>query len=113
MSPIVALKHEMDVAEQIRTRVAAAVPKLDPDLQAWVQEHLITPRLVDLARDADGKTSVPLWLVTDHVGRQDSSYRVVWDPDALAFGLECTLANGVEWYMGPHKGGFADVIRAL
>jgi hypothetical protein len=101
----ITLDREMDVAEQIRTRVAADVPRLDPDLQVWVHEHLITPRSVDLARDADGKTSVSLWLVTDHVGRRDSSYRVVWDPDALAFGLECTLAMVWSGTWGRTRGG--------
>lgn len=107
------MNDAMEGAEEIRARVAADLPRLGRSLRAWAEAHLIPPRLVELAGDPDGKTRVLVWLVTDHVGREDANYRVVYDPDAAAFGLEMTLSSGMQWYMGPHEGGFADVIEGM
>jgi len=72
---------------------------LGPHLRSWVDEHLISPRQVCVAIDTNGTSFKTLWLVTDRVGENDSSYRVVYDDETDAFGLECTLDSGVEWYM--------------
>jgi hypothetical protein len=103
----------MELAAHIQALVAAELATLEPNLQSWAREHIIAPRLERLAADPEGRASVPVWLVTDHTGVRDSSYRVVYDPARSAFGLECTLQSGVRWYMGPYQGGFADVVRAM
>ncbi len=103
----------MEVASHIQALVAADLARLEPQLQSWAREHIIAPRLEQLAADPEGHTNVSVWLVTDHTGASDSSYRVVYDPARSAFGLECTLESGVRWYMGAHEGGFAATVRAM
>jgi hypothetical protein len=98
--------------ERIREKISEAVVVLAPHLRAWVEEHLIVPRQVRLALDANGTSFKNLWLVTNHVGANDSSYRVAYDDETDAFGLECTLDSGVEWYMGNY-GSFAETIENM
>jgi len=97
---------------QIRGRITEGSPSLEPHLRSWVDAHLIEPRLVRLALDVDGTSFKDLWLVTDHIGVNDSSYRIVYDLDADAFGLECTLDSGIEWYMGNY-GSFAEAVQNM
>ncbi len=101
-----------ETSERIRAKIAEGVPLLAPHLQAWVDEHLIAPRQVSLAIDPDGTSFRNLWLVTNHVGTNDSTYRVVFDEETDAFGLECTLESGVEWYMGNY-GSFAEAVENM
>lgn len=98
--------------ERIRARISEGVASLAPHLRSWVDEHLIAPRQVRLALDAEGTSFKDLWLVTNHVGANDSSYRIVYNDEADAFGLECTLATGVEWYMGNY-GSFAEAVQNM
>ena len=97
---------------QIGAKITEAAPLLAPHLRSWVDEHLIAPRQVRLALDADGTSFKDVWLVTDHIGVNDSSYRIVYDHEADAFGLECTLDSGVEWYMGNY-GSFAEAVQNM
>lgn len=83
-----------------------------PHLRSWVDEHLISPRQVWVAIDTNGTSFKTLWLVTDRVGENDSSYRVVYNNETDAFGLECTLDSGVEWYMGNY-GSFAEAVENM
>lgn len=101
-----------ETSERIRAKIAEGVLLLAPHLQAWVDEHLIPPRQVSLAVDPDASSFRNLWLVTNHVGTKDSTYRVVFDEETDAFGLECTLDSGVEWYMGNY-GSFAEAVENM
>jgi len=97
---------------EIPLAVTEGLALLQPHLQSWVRDHLIEPRAVRLATDPDGSVFKQLWLITDHVGKDDSSYRIVYDAAAGTFGLECTLASGVEWYMGNY-GSFPEAVEAM
>ncbi|HWI60460.1 MAG TPA: hypothetical protein VNT75_01335 [Symbiobacteriaceae bacterium] len=103
---------ESEVRSAIARLVETDLPALAPHLQSWVESHLVTPREATFHRDSEGDTPVRLWLVTDHVGFKDSSYRVVYDPDTEGFGLAVELKNGVDWYMGPY-GSFAETIWSM
>jgi hypothetical protein len=92
--------------------VSESLPLLKPHIQSWLREQLIEPRVVRLATDPDGKVFKQLWLITDHVGENDSSYRIVYDASSGTFGLECTLDSGVEWYMGNY-GSFPEAVEAM
>ena len=98
--------------DAIRVAVSEGLPLLKPHVRSWLRDHLIEPRAVVLATDPDGNVFKQLWLVTDHVGKDDSSYRIVYDGTAETFGLECTLNNGVEWYMGNY-GSFSEAVEAM
>lgn len=100
------------VVEQINLKIQETLPALKPDLCSWAQQHLIQPRKINLSLDSDGNTSKEFWLVTDHNGEADSSYRVVYDVDEQVFGLEVTLESGIEWYMGAY-GTFADAVENM
>jgi hypothetical protein len=98
--------------ERIRAKISESVVLLAPHLRSWAEAHLIAPRQVRLSLDPDGTSSKDLWLVTDHVGTNDASYRVVYDDETDGFGLECTLETGVEWYMGDY-GSFAETVENM
>ena len=98
--------------ERIRENISDGVAMLAPHVRSWVDEHLIAPRQTRFALDANGTSFKDLWLVTDHVGVHDSSYRIVYDDETDAFGLECTLDSGVEWYMGNY-GSFAETVQNM
>jgi hypothetical protein len=89
------------------------LPSLPENLRLWTERHLIQPREVTLWCDPERTKSTTVWLLTDHVGDNDSSSRIVFDPAAKAFGREMTLEDGTEWYTGPYEGGFADVVRSM
>jgi len=102
----------IDTPDRISSKISESSALLAPHLRSWVDQHLVTPRQVRLATDADGTAFKNLWLVTDHVGTNDSSYRIVYDDDTDTFGLECTLDSGVEWYMGNY-GSFSEAVENL
>ncbi len=93
-------------------KVTEGIALLEPHLQSWVREHLIQPLQIRLATNPDGNSLKGFWLVTDHVGKEDSSYRIVYDEDEQAFGLESTLDTGVEWHMGNY-GSFSETVENM
>jgi hypothetical protein len=95
--------------EQAKTDLA----ELADNLRDWAEHHLISPREVTVWCEPERRNTTTVWLLTDHLGEQDSSCRVVFDPAAKAYGLEQTLIDGTEWYMGPYEGSFADVVRSI
>jgi hypothetical protein len=100
------------VNELIKIKVAEGLVVLAPHLQDWLRGHLVEPRPTQFSADADGKSFKDLWLVTDHTGENDSSYRVVYDENNQMFGLESTLDTGVEWYMGSY-GSFSETVENM
>ena len=98
--------------DQIKSQVEESLSKLPPHLREWAEKHLITPRSIELSLDENGKTYETFWLVTDHVGFEDGNYRVVYDTKKKSFGLECTLQDGVNWYMGKYE-DFAEAIKNM
>ena len=106
------MNQNSQITEQIKLKVAEGLLVLAPHLQDWVRAHLIDPRPVRFAADAEGSSLKDLWLVTDHTGEKDSSYRIVYDEHGQMFGLEVTLAISVEWYMGSY-GSFAETVESM
>ena len=106
------MNHSTDIPGLIKRRVDEELVILPSHLQTWVQTHLVEPRLLTFSVDHDGSSFRQFWLVTDHNGEQDSSYRIVFDGEQGVFGLECTLDSGVEWYMGSY-GSFSDAVENM
>lgn len=98
--------------DRIKSKIAEGLALLKPHLQSWVRDHLIQPRQIRLLTDPDGHSFKDFWLITDHVGKEDSSYRIVYDEHEQAFGLESTLDTGVEWYMGNY-GSFSETVENM
>lgn len=97
---------------RIRELVQADLPKLTPYLRAWAEAHLANPRLHMFSEKIDGTKPIKLWLVTDNTGSEDSSLRVVFDPEEDKFGLEMELKDGTHWFMGLY-GGFTETIESM
>ena len=93
-------------------KVAEGLAVLAPHLQDWLRVHLVPPRPIQVSVDLEGNSFKDLWLITDHTGEQDSSYRVVYDENNQMFGLESTLDTGVEWYMGSY-GSFSETVENM
>jgi hypothetical protein len=71
-----------------------------PEYRQWFDNHRIEPRLVSLAVTADGSKVEDFWLLTDHNGSDDSSYRIVYDVRNERFGHECLLSSDVPLFLG-------------
>jgi hypothetical protein len=96
------------IEELINTDILSLRKPMDE----WAKNHLCKPQRIKLSKDPDGNEFAYYWLVTDHTGTNDSSYRVVYDEEMEMFGLECTLDNGLEWYMGAY-GTFKEAIESM
>lgn len=79
-------------------QVASA--ELTPALRDWLRTHLVPPRIITLARKTDGGNTEQFWLVTDHNGSDDASFRVVYDDVTKRYGIECTIQNDVCLFAG-------------
>ena len=110
--PCAYMNQSTEIPELIKRRVADDLVILPSHLQTWVRTHLVVPRMRRFSVDHDGSSFKQLWLVTDHNGKHDSSYRIVFDGEQGVFGLECTLETGVEWYMGSY-GSFSDAVENM
>ena len=100
------------IVSRISNLVESEIHTLAPHHKLWFEEHLIVPHQIDLSLKDNGEGEITLWLVTDHVGNNDSSYRIVYDPEHDMFGLEVTIENGVNWYMGRY-GNLLTVVNAM
>jgi hypothetical protein len=98
--------------ERILAQIAADLPALAPHLRHWAETHLVAPRPVCVQAEHDGRATRVLWLVTDDTGDNDAGYRVVYDPDAAAFGLETRTAEGHSSFLGLY-GSFAAAVESI
>jgi hypothetical protein len=103
---------EQEIIQRIKKLVEEDLPNLPPHIREWTIEHLVKPRQVDLSLESNGEGIIKLWLVTDHVGKNDASCRVVFDNEKGWFGLEMTLVNGVNWFMGFY-GDFTEAVNGI
>jgi hypothetical protein len=106
------MDENKEITELITAKVAEGLAALAPHLRSWVRDHLISPRQVRLSVDPDGTSFEDFWLITDHVGEKESSYRLVYDEIEQSFGLECTLDTGVEWHLGNY-GSLSDTVENM
>ncbi len=79
---------------------ATLIGTLDHEIARWLQMHALPPRRITLARKTDGGGTEDFWLVTDHTGSDDASFRIVYDDVAARYGLECTIGNDVALFTG-------------
>ena len=91
-------------AEQVQDHVLAdyeaAASQLDPRTREWLRAHLIRPRPIELARKTDGRNTEQFWLITDHTGREDASFRIVFDDALRRYGIECAILNNISLFAG-------------
>ena len=106
------MNSSREIEGLITLKIAEGLALLKPHLQSWARDHLIQPRQIRLSTDPEGSSFKDFWLVTGHVGKEDSSYRIVYDEAEQAFGLEMTLDTGVEWYMGNY-GSFSEAVENM
>lgn len=106
------MNQSSDVPELIKKRVSEELVVLQHHLQTWARTHLVEPRLHRFSVDPEGSSFRQFWLVTDHTGKNDSSYRILYDGEQNVFGLECTFKSGVEWYMGSY-GSFSEAVENM
>ena len=88
------------IQQSIASTVESAIPKLSQNLRRWLQAHRVEPRQFTVFRETDGSGPMSVWLVTDHNGTDDSSYRIIYDPVSCEYGCECLLENDVPYLIG-------------
>jgi len=96
----------------VSDRIAESLPLLPRHLRAWAERHLITPRAIQLFVGLASDVRREFWLVTDHTGADDSSYRVIYDAEENLFGLAVTLDDGRACLLGLHR-SFAESVDAM
>jgi hypothetical protein len=87
-------------SEAIAADCAAAILELDPRVAQWLRSHVIPPKRISLARKTDGSDTRDFWLVTDHTGTNDASFRVVYDDASGRYGIECAILNSISLFIG-------------
>lgn len=102
-----------EVVARIQGLVSEALHGLAPQLRSWAEAHLVSPRRIELVTDLDSGTQATFWLVTDHVGHDDSSYRVVYDPGTGMFGHAMTIQDGAEWMFGLVGPTFSEAVEHM
>jgi hypothetical protein len=96
---------ETEIVKEVGHRVQAELPLLAEHSRIWFEAHRTHPREINASSDPDGIHTVRVWLVTDDIGHEDGSSRVVYDTVLKSFGLLMQLQDGVSWYMGPSSEG--------
>ena len=91
---------EAAVHAKVAADCAAVTGALDRRVGMWLQMHKIPPRRISLSRKTDGSSSEEFWLVTDHTGSDDASFRVVYDDIADSYGIECAILNSISLFIG-------------
>ena len=91
---------EAAVHATVAADCAAVVGQLDRRVALWLQLHKIVPRKITLSRKTDGSNGEEFWLVTDHTGADDSSFRLVYDDVAGRYGIECVILNSISMFSG-------------
>ncbi len=95
---------------EIEGKVKDGLSKLAKDHVDFISNLLCPPVETTLSLDELGNKKERFWLVTSV---DDScSYRIAFNPRSNNFGLECTLGNGVCWYMGDY-GDFDEAFLAM
>jgi hypothetical protein len=103
-------------AAQVRAIVLAdyqaAISGLSPSTREWLRLHLIPPRPIELARKTSGEEAEPFWLITDHNGRDDASFRIVYDDATQRYGIECAILNDICLFAG-YRASLADAVTDI
>lgn len=81
-------------------------------LRDWFLSHQTAPRRVTLSKEQDGGDEEEFWLITDHTGTENSSYRIVFDDELGAFGISSQMASGVDYLLGIY-GSLSETIESL
>lgn len=92
--------EEVPARATIAADCAAVIAMLDRVQAQWLRAHALPARRITLARKTDGGETEDFWLVTDHTGADDASFRVVYDDVSAQYGIECTIGNDVSLFAG-------------
>ena len=93
-------------------RVKKDLSKLPPHLRDWGKAHSTNPRRITFYTNLETGEMDSGWLVTDHTGIQDSSYRIIYDEAFDMFGLITELQDGRVYCLGLY-GGFAETVESM
>jgi len=91
---------EAAVQSKVAADCAAVIPMLDRRVGLWLKSHYVPPRRIALSRRTDGSDSEQFWLITDHTGSDDSSFRLVYDDVVEQYGIECSILNSISLFTG-------------
>jgi|SRR3989338_1094208 len=103
---------EKNIKKMIVAKVEQGLNKLPKHLKEWSAEHLIKPRKIIFYSHLDIGEKDSAWLVTDHIGRRDSSYRVIYNKELDMFGLVVDLIGGTVHCLG-YSGDFDKAIEGM
>ena len=90
---------EAEIEEIIDKELASFTFASPADVKCFI-DHRIKPKPIRLSLDTEGSEWCECYLVTEHNGKNDSSYRAAFDPKHKEFVREVTLENGIPHYLG-------------
>lgn len=99
----------MDIIQTIQNQIDKEISSLEPHLQKWVKENLITPTIVEMLPDLNKNQTKRLWVLTSEDG---ANYQITYDPESHLYGLGMLREDGRSWYMGPY-GSFRETIENM
>jgi len=103
---------DREIKQQIAKNIDDEYCSLDENLKVWLNSHIIEPKKIKVITNFDDIKFEEVWLITDNKDDDTSSYRIVFDPRVVSFGLACTLNNGLIWYMGAY-GSLSETIESI
>jgi hypothetical protein len=74
--------------------------QLNLRVKNWFFKHLIDPEKIVVADECEPDVTHELWLITDDIGEEDGSYRIVYSDEKKVFGLEMRTKNEVSSFLG-------------
>jgi hypothetical protein len=73
---------------------------LSEQYRHWFASHRVEPKPISIAETSEGTARAEFWLLTDHTGVDDSSFRIIYDEARKRFGRECVLENDIPLFLG-------------
>ncbi|HQB19097.1 MAG TPA: hypothetical protein PK495_00810 [Bacteroidales bacterium] len=106
------MNNDERIKQKISKSIEEAYNSLDKKLKKWLESYVIEPRKIKVVVNLQDMVWDEVWLITDNKEKYISSYRIVFNPKENAFGLECTLESGIEWYMGTY-GTLSETVESM
>lgn len=100
------------IEDEINEKIKNDISYFKPHIRRWVMNHLIKPKKIDLFSDFNCVNQKEYWLITDHTGIDDASYRVIYCEIEKGFGLEMEDDNSRHIMMGIY-GSFYETVDSI
>jgi hypothetical protein len=96
----------------IQAMVWRQIELLPADLRPWVEDHVVSPHRSSFYSDMHCNAKETYWVITEHNGKNDSNYRLVYFDEIDQFGLVVKLKDGRNCCLGFYK-SFTEAVESM